>query len=324
MKHPAEFRLPRDILQAPPVSRYLLGVLPLDGRFSLSVGTGRMAAARALSSIPPHIRSGRAWLPSLCCASLASPFLRLGFRLFFYSDPQRAPLPELLPGDVFLYIHFCGFPNRSVEEALRSLPAENRPVIIEDCVHALFSRGVGTFGDFTLYSFRKFLPVPDGGLLTSRLPLDEKLAPPLEEFVSLKTAGLMTGEPAFFRQGEAALDSDDETREPSAMGRLLLDRLPWEHIPAARRKNYSFLAGRLGLPVLQVGTVPLGVPFRVESGKAELERRLRAEGFEPPLSWDAPPGAPSDEAEKLVVLPCDERLEEKDLEDLAAVCRSRL
>ena len=108
------------------------------------------------------------------------------------------------------------------------------------------------------------------------------------------------------------------------MGGLLLDRLPWEHIPAARRENYSFLAGRLGLPALQDGTVPLGVPFRAERGKGELERRLRAEGFEPPLSWDAPPGTPSDEAEKLVVLPCGEGLEEKDLEELAAACRRRL
>lgn len=324
MKHPSEFRLPRDILLAPPVSRHLLGILPLDGRFSLSVGTGRMALARALDSLPPARITGRAWLPSLCCASLAPPFLCRGYRLFFYSDPSRTPLPELLPGDVFLYIHFCGFPNRPVEEALRSLPAESRPVIIEDCVHALFTQGVGTFGDFALYSFRKFLPVPDGGLLTSRLPLDGTLAPPLESFISAKTAGLMTGEPAFLRQGEAALDGDGGTREPSAMGRLLLDRLPWEPIPAARRKNYSFLAGQLGLPALQDGTVPLGAPYRVESGKAELERRLRAEGFEPPLSWDAPPGAPSGEAEKLVVLPCGEGLDLKDLEELAAVCGSRL
>ena len=324
MKFPAEFRLPRDILQSPPLSRHLLGILPLDGRFSLSVGTGRMALARALDSLSSQTLTGRAWLPSLCCASLAPSFLRRGFRLFFYPDPPRTTLPELLPGDVFLYVHFCGFPNRSAEDALRSLPPERRPVVIEDCVHALFTRGVGTFGDFALYSFRKFLPVPDGGLISSRLPLDGKLAPPLENFISLKTAGLMAGEPAFLRQGEAVLDSDDGTREPSAMGGLLLDRLPWEHIPAARRENYSFLAGRLGLPALQDGTVPLGVPFRVESGKAELERRLRGAGFEPPLSWDAPPGAPSDEAEKLVILPCDERMNLKDLEELAAVCVSGL
>lgn len=324
MKFPAEFRLPKDILQAPPVSGHLLGILPLDGRFSLSVGTGRMALARALDSLPPARITGRAWLPSLCCASLALPLLRRGFEVRFYSSPDEISSSGTAPGDIFLYIHFCGFPNRPVEEALRSLPAESRPVIIEDCVHALFTRGVGTFGDFALYSFRKFLPVPDGGLISSRLPLDGRLAPPLENFISLKTAGLMAGEPAFLRQGEAVLDSDDGTREPSAMGGLLLDRLPWEHIPAARRENYSFLAGRLGLPALQDGTVPLGVPFRVESGKAELERRLRGAGFEPPLSWDAPPGAPSDEAEKLVILPCDERMNLKDLEELAAVCVSGL
>ncbi len=113
-----------------------------------------MALARALDSLPPARITGRAWLPSLCCASLALPLLRRGFEVRFYSSPDEISSSGTAPGDIFLYIHFCGFPNRPVEEALRSLPAESRPVIIEDCVHALFTRGVGTFGDFALYSFR--------------------------------------------------------------------------------------------------------------------------------------------------------------------------
>lgn len=295
--------------------------LPLDERSSLSVATGRSALAKALDAASQKALTGRAWLPSLCCASLAPVFLQRGFSISFYSTAPFIP-PRLERGDVFLYIHFCGFPNRIAERALESLPEERLPIVVEDCVHALFTRGTGRFGDFVLYSFRKFLPVPDGGLLLSREPLDDTLSPPLERFISLKTAGLLSGSRRLLEEGEEALDADDEAREPSVMGALLLDRLPWTHIPEARRRNYAFLAERLCLQPLDDGTVPLGLPFRISAGKAELERRLRAAGFEPPLSWDAPRDAPSDEADRLVVLPCDERMEERELARLVRICKT--
>ena len=84
----------------------------------------------------------------------------------------------------------------------------------------------------------------------------------------------------------------------------------------------AFLAERLRLPPLEDGTVPLGLPFRISAGKAELERRLRAAGFEPPLSWEAPRDAPSDEADRLVVLPCDERMGERELARLVRICKT--
>lgn len=318
---PASALLPPKVFLRPSSDPGILSVLPLDERPSLSVATGRSALAKALDAASGKTLTGRAWLPSLCCASLAPAFLRRGFTISFYGTAPFA-LPRLERGDIFLYIHFCGFPNRNAERALKSLPEDRRPVVVEDCVHALFTRGTGNFGDFVLYSFRKFLPVPDGGLLLSREPLDEALSPPLERFISLKTAGLLSGSRRLLEEGETALDADDEAREPSVMGALLLDRLPWSHIPDARRKNYAFLAERLCLPSLDDDTVPLGLPLRIAAGKAELERRLRAAGFEPPLSWDIPRGAPSDEANRLVVLPCDERMEERELALLADIMNS--
>lgn len=320
MKFPAEFRLPRDILQAPPVSGHILGILPLDGRFSLSVGTGRMALATALDSLPPSRMSGRAWLPSLCCASLALPLLRRGFEVRFYSSPDEISSSGTAPGDLFLYIHFCGFPNRAAERVLEALPAEKRPIIVEDCAHALFTPGVGTFGDFVLYSFRKLLPVPDGALLLSRIPLKTELEPPLEAFISAKTLGMISGSRELLLRGEELLDGDSAVRAPSEAGRFILERTEWVSIPGARRNNCRLLAGLLGIP-LPSGrdAVPLGLPVRTEKGGAELERRLRAAGFEPPLSWELPPGVPQARSGKVVILPCDERMEENSLNQLSAI-----
>lgn len=318
IKFPAEFSHFQDRLTSPPVHRSLLELLPLKNRASLSVSTGRGALSLALDSLSAEEITGRAWLPALCCPSLAAPFLRRGYTLNFYGDPGRRGLPPLAKGDVFLYIHFCGFPNRQTERLLSELPGRSRPLIVEDCVPALFTAGVGEFGDFALYSFRKFLAVPDGGLLLSRRPLKEDLEPADEPFVSAKILGGLLNSPELLRRGEDLLDGDDTPRRPSAFGRYLLDRLPWEHIPPARRRNYARLASLIpGAPPLDGQTVPLGLPLMVRRGKGELERRLRAEGFEPPLSWDPPPRDREKEGDRIAVLPCDERLGEGDLERIA-------
>ncbi len=321
MKFPAEFRLSARRLNSPPVPRSLLEILPLKNRASLSVSTGRAALALALDSLPAEEVTGKAWLPALSCSSLAAPFLKRGYTLHFYGDPGRDGLPPVARGDVFLYIHFCGFPNRAAERLLSELPKNRRPILVEDCVPALFTANVGEFGDFALYSFRKFLAVPDGGLLLSRRPLKAPLEPALEPFVTAKFLGSLLNSPSLFRRGEDIIDADHAPREPSFLGGYILDRLPWEHIPWSRRRNYARLARLLpDIPPLDDDTVPLGLPLFLPRGKDELERRLRAAGFEPPFSWDAPPSDPEKEAERIVVLPCDERMNENDIEKMAGVC----
>jgi hypothetical protein len=315
---PAGSLLPPETFSYAPLDRNLLDILPLANRHSLSVAAGRSALAKALDTVIKGSCTGRAWLPSLCCASLAPSFLRRGFSLRFYSIEYG--LPRLSSGDIFLYIHFCGFPNRKTEHALDTLPPQKRPIVIEDCVHSLFTSGTGRYGDFVLYSFRKFLPVPDGALLLSRDEPDGTLEDPLEQFVNIKTLGLITGSANLLRRGEDILDADETVRSPSAMGSFLLDRLPWKHIPEFRRKNYISLAERIGAPPLDDHTVPLGLPLLVQRGKAELERRLRAAGFEPPLSWDSHPDAPSGGADRMVILPCDERITEQDVETMGRLC----
>lgn len=314
---PAAFSITQDLLAAPPCARPLLSILPLGGRHSLSVATGRSALMAALATLDASEWTGRAWLPSLCCSSLAPPLLRRGLSLRFYPWRLHGEPPDVRRGDLFLYIHFCGLPNRRAEDFLNRLPDRSRPTVIEDCVHALFTSGTGRFGDFALYSFRKFLPVPDGGLLLSRQPIAVDTDLPLEAFVTTATLGRLRLSPELLRRSERILDDDGRVRAPSEMGRFLLDRAPWEHIPEARRTNARTLARLLGLPAPPDEAVPLGLPVRTKSSRAELERGLRAAGYEPPLSWDGVPGA--EDAETLAVLPCDERMRERDLERVAAI-----
>jgi dTDP-4-amino-4,6-dideoxygalactose transaminase len=69
-----------------------------------------------------------------------------------------------------LLIHFFGFP-QPVKE-VRTFCDELGLFLIEDCAHALFSGAganlLGQTGDFSIFSFQKSLPVPDGGALVGR------------------------------------------------------------------------------------------------------------------------------------------------------------
>jgi DegT/DnrJ/EryC1/StrS aminotransferase family len=64
-----------------------------------------------------------------------------------------------------LITNYFGFlqPNR---DALKSLAAEGGVRLIEDCAHSLLTKDSGGTGDFSTYSFRKILPVSDGGGLS--------------------------------------------------------------------------------------------------------------------------------------------------------------
>jgi perosamine synthetase len=46
---------------------------------------------------------------------------------------------------------------------LKSMCSERGVGLIEDCAHSLLTEGSGETGDLATYSFRKILPVPDGG-----------------------------------------------------------------------------------------------------------------------------------------------------------------
>jgi perosamine synthetase len=64
-------------------------------------------------------------------------------------------------------IHYFGFPQKIDE--IKKLCQKHRLLLIEDCAHALYSRYqneyLGNFGDVSIFSLQKTLPVCDGGAL---------------------------------------------------------------------------------------------------------------------------------------------------------------
>lgn len=68
---------------------------------------------------------------------------------------------------VILVTHYFGFPQKI--KKIKDLCQQKKIYLIEDCAHAFLSNtddvNLGSYGDVSIFSFRKSIPVPDGGLL---------------------------------------------------------------------------------------------------------------------------------------------------------------
>jgi len=71
------------------------------------------------------------------------------------------------PPNLFLQVHYFGWP-RDLSRA-RAFCNRHGAALIEDAAHALApGPGIGSIGDYTIWSLYKHLPLPDGALLVAR------------------------------------------------------------------------------------------------------------------------------------------------------------
>ena len=109
-------------------------------------------------------------LPAYTCKDVLKSFVRK-CRVLFYDvgydltiDPGalRAKLRGRERVSMVLITNYFGFlqPHRG---EIGDLCRERGICLVEDCAHSLLTQGSGEAGDLSIYSFRKILPVRDGG-----------------------------------------------------------------------------------------------------------------------------------------------------------------
>lgn len=115
-------------------------------------------------------------LPVFVAEGVISPFQKAGASVVFYKlyknlspDIQDIKNKLILNPNVncILVIHYFGFPQELCQ--VRDICNKHQCILLEDCVHALFSKDsqgnyLGYQGDISFFSFPKTLPVPDGGI----------------------------------------------------------------------------------------------------------------------------------------------------------------
>ncbi|MES2510146.1 MAG: GNAT family N-acetyltransferase [Pseudomonadota bacterium] len=115
------------------------------------------------------------WIPDFFCNSSLLALRQTGAKLVFYPlNTDMAPdlstcqlLADTEPPDIFLLVHYFGQPVSC--SAARDFCKRRNAWLVEDAAHVLRPvRGIGTSGDFVLYSPHKSLPLPDGAVLVAR------------------------------------------------------------------------------------------------------------------------------------------------------------
>ena len=140
--------------------------IPFPGVIGTFMGRDALRLAVSALGLAP---SDVALLPAYLCVEVLKPFLA-NCRVEFYDvgrdtaiDP--AELERLLirhQPKVVLFINYFGF-LQPARAQIKDLCIRHGARLIEDCAHSLLTEGSGATGDWIIHSFRKILPLPDGG-----------------------------------------------------------------------------------------------------------------------------------------------------------------
>ncbi len=310
-------------------------------------------ATSALAALVARLRPQRVWLPGYLCAELvaaAPPPARRFFALGDDLEPEIAMLDgALAPGDLLLAVNMFG---RAPGPGWRQFVAAHPGVtFVEDCAQAL-DTGAPAWGDWRLYSPRKLVGVPEGGILVAVSGRARAMAPEIHPDMGLRADdgpgwrtrlaplearraaprdnaawhGLHRAAEASHRIGAAPM---------SRLARDLLARLDPAPMSAARKRNHAHLGRLLGDHALRPDPAPAWAPsgFAVQVPAARRDTvlaHLHGAGIFAAVHWRAIPApaafaADHARAAGLITLPCDHRYGPAEMETVAeiflAACR---
>lgn len=284
------------------------------------LNTGRAAFRSILKAL--NLGKNRILLPDFLCEEAFLPVAHeesVDF-IFYPINRRLRPIAEELEKAVkdgagaILLINFFGLKDVSkTAQAIRRLDSSIK--IIVDNVQALFclknGEHVTDFADFEIYSFRKFLAVPDGAFVRNNTDFPLILEKGVCDDFSLYMIGailrnaLLSGstkpseaekiENSYLGYFDAATKSlPTYSAPPSYYFKELIRRYPLDHIASRRRENYIFLAEALtdcaDVNVIEAklsdAVVPLSLPIFVKNGSRDLLKNyLQKQNIFCPIHW---------------------------------------
>lgn len=295
-----------------------------DGPCCALVNSGRAALEVLLRNLPRRPRC--VWVPRMACDTLLQPMVRLGLPVARYAcDEQLRPVlpPAAGADDALILINYFGM----TEAAVADGAAAFRGTTLVDATTALHAplpeHAAGIF-----YSFRKFLPVADGGAALARYPLTQRPdatddSRDRERFLHLRAAQGARAAAAAAQAAEDSLSAAPKRLSPQTRERLRGIRC--EAAAARRRENYRLLHAALApLNRLSLPAEPPAAPmcYPLVSGIPDLRDSLIDAGIALPLYWpEVIAATAAHEAENrlartLLPLPLDQRYTAADMQRL--------
>ena len=263
-------------------------------------------------------------MPAYTCKEVLRPFLGRARVEFYDIQPNLGVDPNELKEKLtahnvngLVLINYFGF-LQPFRKEVKQLCRDKGVLLIEDCAHSLLTAGSGETGDFVVYSFRKTLPVPDGGGLKVdvALKLEEprffpKICSNALSLLILAKSSLHIRSSFFSRAGltHGTADLSEQPTSPTKDGRILplssfasvgLNRASFEDIIAKKRADFEFWLqvckeSSTAVPIydsLPHGVCPIGFPIRRRDRDA-LVLAARNHGIDLMVHWRLPAGMAS-------------------------------
>ncbi|MBP2029956.1 dTDP-4-amino-4,6-dideoxygalactose transaminase [Methanohalophilus levihalophilus] len=324
-----------------------------NGRRSF-VSSGRDALHYAIKTLGLSIKD-EVLLPSYLCEEVLKPFKDKTSFVFYKVDENLSiDLDDICSKlsertKVILVIHYFGFPQNL--SGLKEIQERNSFIIIEDVVQAFLtecnSNMIGHCADISISSYRKWIPVPDGALITFSdngreidSPLNSDISHRL--YIALRFLGLLTKylyvkyrisnlKPFytyFFQKSERFLLKYSKPAKMSKITAFLLDKFNYDFIITQRRRNFKYLLYNLKnektiVPLFETlpeGVCPLGFPISVDD-RDRLKKLLIENSVYPPIHWELPDDIDKkdfplswDISKHILTIPIDQRYTEEDME----------
>lgn len=264
------------------------------------------------------------WVPWFVCDDLTDALVMHGVALKRYHlDDEMLPEKSLSIGakDFLLYVNYFGCADRQAGMVIERFGGMQ---VLLDYSQALFAPAPECLA--TIYSPRKFLPLPDGGLLVTNLPMEppeEQDQQSVERCQHLLVRAVEGAEAGYghFVSAESSLDGQ---------GVLAMSQLTSKMMTTAadtrkqRQANYNYLHSQLAatnkLLPLAGGDSPLSYPFLVSEG-ASIRERLAKRRIYTPVYWQTKNAKQLNAVEKnwvenVVHLPIDPRLSPENLDEI--------
>jgi len=275
----------------------------------------------------------RVMMPAYICSSIIKSANDAGVEVeTYYLDETLFPinLPRFLPENcAILYVNYFGLCQQNIIRLLKVIPNES---LIIDSSQALFAEQNSALA--TVYSPRKFVGLPDGGLLRASPPL--RIAPPKEEdrgsfermrYLLIRMAYSAREGYADFEKARNSL-SDNSPLSMSRLTRRLMKSIRWDQVAKRRRINYSNMAKMMDDAndtnwMLGEDDVPLCYPLTLKGCDIyKIRNDLSAKNVFTPTYWpDALPRVMGNTIESSLInetlfLPIDQRLDQQQVEQV--------
>ena len=272
------------------------------------------------------------WMPSYLCPTMLDAVDQNKTQLKFYEVDYDLQIPSLnwikqiQTGDLVVLIDYFGFP---MSAKVAGMVKSQGGYVIEDACQALLSEHVGQHSDFVLFSPRKFIGVPDGGILVSSCNVnfdDVELKPApvswwlkmLEATINRREFDQYGGERLWyqlFQECESANFPGYFAMSDLSL-KLLFNAFDYTKIAKHRIENYLLLENAFHdiaiFGSLPEGIVPLGFVIR-HIDRDNIRQQLFTEQIYSPVHWQIEGLTPKDFGEshilanQIMTLPCDQR-----------------